>query len=93
MTAPTEAEIRRIVEGGAHVWDQLSDAFGALGGTLDRLYDSEELRKSELADLDTVTADALDAIRERAKADAIEAWSAERWRSRLAIPTHHASRS
>ncbi len=70
---PTEAEIRDLVESDHYAWGQLSDAFTALGGTLDRLYDSEDLRKSELEDLDTAAADELDAIRERARADAVEA--------------------
>jgi hypothetical protein len=73
MTAPTEQEIREAIEADQYAWSELSDAFTALAGTLDRLYDTEDLRKSELECLDGAASDALDAIRERVKADATEA--------------------
>jgi hypothetical protein len=69
MTAPTEAEIRAVVErelapnGGLNLAGRLSDAFST--SALDVLYDVDDLRASEEAALNACVYDALQPILER----------------------------
>ena len=80
MTAPTEEEIRALVTTATWhgpevanitiaVRDELSDAFSEVCGRLDRLYDIDDMRPSEVAALDRIVSEATAAVRERATVD------------------------
>lgn len=77
MTAPTEAEIRAVVDpdyldnGTLNAAGRLSDAVA--GSILFDLYDGDDLRESEDEALRTLVHDALRPIRDRAIADCREA--------------------
>lgn len=78
MTAPTEAEIRAMVDpdfadtGSLNAAGRLSDAFGYVV-CLDRLYDQGDLRQSEKDALDQAVYDVMVPIRDRAIAELREA--------------------
>ena len=69
--APTEAEIHALLDeafapaGGLNTRGVIEDAIGGISGLLDRLYDVEDMRPSELAAFDRAIGEAVGPVRDR----------------------------